>query len=227
MASKPSIKGFTLIEVFITFTILIVLLSIINLSNVLTYIQKTHDAESKSDLNKARSILESFHKDHGRYPTVAELTYDLQDDTTLAGKLCGSRYTDNLFKEYVSILPCSAKSPTADYVYFTFNNNQDFAIFTTLERSDDPAIQDSGCSTGCSYYTDIDNPTNSLSEHYFNYAVYSSFDFMQCPLDNQWYCQRNGGSNLCNTCAGRTSGPCFDPTEKKYCHTSWCLVLCN
>jgi len=227
MVGKRTYAGFTLIEVFVTFTILMVLLTLMNFTNILTYIQKSHDTVSKADLNKTRSVLESFHRDHGRYPSVAEMTYDAQDDTTLAGKMCGSRYTDNLFKEYVSELPCNAKSPVEDYVYFTYNDNQDFVLLTLLERSDDQAIQDSGCGSGCSYYTNSDDPTNSLSNNYFNYAVYTSLDYLNCPLDDQWYCQDIGGTHLCNTCSGRTSGPCFDPSEIKYCRSSWCEVQCH
>ncbi|MCR4329194.1 MAG: prepilin-type N-terminal cleavage/methylation domain-containing protein [Candidatus Roizmanbacteria bacterium] len=227
MGGKSRIAGFTLIEVFITFTILIVLLTLMNYTDILTYIQRSHDSVSKADLNKARSIFESFQKDHGRYPTVAEVTYDIQNDTSLAGKMCGKRYTDDILKEYSSELPCNSQSPAVDYVYFTYNNNQDFVLFTLLERPDDQAIQASGCSGGCSYFTNSDNPTDSLSTNYFNYAVYSSLDYLNCALDNQWYCQSVGGTNLCNTCSGRTSGPCFDPVVRKYCRPSWCEVQCN
>lgn len=227
MEGKGRVSGFTLIEVFITFTVLIVLLTLMNYTNILTYIQKSHDTVYKADLNKARSIFESFHREHGRYPTVAEVTYDIQNDTALAGKMCGSRYTDDLFKEYVSELPCSSQSPTVDYVYFAYNNNQDFVLFALLERFDDQAIQASGCSGGCSYYTDSENSTNSISTNYFNYAVYTSLDYLNCTLDDQWYCQSEGGNNLCNTCSGRTSGPCFDASVRKYCRASWCEVKCN
>ena len=214
-------NGFTLMEIMITFIIMIILASIFPLANYMGRLQFLTDTKKKADLKELRNVLEVFYRQKGRYPSLDELGY-LSDDGIVA-YVCGDKYIDPSIRSFAHVIPCSPADDTGNpYVYFPYNNQQDFVLFVNLNEITDPAIESVGCSGGCSYFT---SPTE-LSSNYYNYAVYSSIDYMRsstyCPAAASYYCI----SGACALCSD--AGANCQSKRQVFCISEWCNpATCN
>ena len=232
MARK--LKGLTLAELLIVIVLMTLIVGIFLGTNYFSQIKRARDVKRKEHLAKLQKIVEDFHIDHDRYPSLSEMAYALQNDvvqdwdTALAGKICGLRQTTTLIQNYIGELPCEPKSPDEDYVYFLFDNKQKYVIFTLLENLADPAIIDLGCEYGCSYFLNEDDPATTVSSNYFNYYVassdvevgncYGSTAFHAC------YTGRRTPGERCQSCTDYTCAPGY---ARLYCNPNWCLEMCQ
>lgn len=232
MVSYLKQKGITLAELLIVIILLSIVIFGVYGINFMGQIRKANDLKRKEALSKIQKVLENYHTDHDRYPTVDELAYERMTDIDElkgldAGKVCGSRKTGDPINSYIGELPCDPKSPSSDYVYFVFDNNQKFALFTELEYEDDPRIEELNCQNGCSYYTDPNDIDGSISTNYFNYYTASS----NLKIEFCWgkevlsACYPNRLPNeRCHSCSDSS---CEQGYDRLYCTSLWCQDLCQ
>ncbi len=215
-------KGVTLAELLVLSVLLLLIVGIFSGANYFTYIKRANDSKRKNHLKIMREALEAYYSDHNHYPAVSEMTYQYMSDTQNAGKICGDKKTGASIKPYIKELPCGLHGN--DYVYFLYDNGQSFSIFTRLEDLQDPAIEEVGCTKGCSYYYDERDPYGSLSDNVFNYYVSSSsYDFGFCPPTYYWACYK-GKDNPCRICPNLN---CESGYTEVYCSPSWCVENCK
>ena len=228
MVNNLKKQGATLAELLIVVILMSIVIFGVYGLNYFGQIYKANDVKRKEALSKIQKVLEDFHTDHNRYPTVEELTYETMPDTNMAGKVCGSRLTSSAINSYIGELPCEPKSPSEDYVYFVFNNYQKFAIFTNLENEDDSKIKELNCEYGCSYFLDPNDITGSISHNFFNYYTTSSdFEIKFCyGGTNYTACYPNAthDSDKCRACTDLNCQPGY---QTLYCTASWCVQNCN
>lgn len=213
-------KGFTLMEIMITFIIMIILASIFPLANYMGRLQYLTDTKKRADLKELNNVLEVFYRQKSRYPSLDEMGYW---NNGIVAYVCGDKYIGSSIRSFAHVLPCSPADDTGNpYVYFPYNNQQDFVLFVNLDERTDPAIELSGCSGGCTYFI---SPTE-LSSTFYNYAVYSSLDYMRssiyCPADSSFYCS----SGACALCSD--SGANCHSKRQVFCVPEWCNpTTCN
>lgn len=228
MVNNLKKQGATLAELLIVVILMSIVIFGVYGINYFGQIYKANDVKRKEALSKIQKVLEDFHTDHNRYPTVEELTYETMPDTNMAGKVCGSRLTSSAINSYIGELPCEPKSPSEDYVYFVFNNYQKFAIFTNLENEDDSKIKELNCEYGCSYFTNENDPSGSISRYFFNYySASSDFEIQFCYGGNRFiacYPDKPYEFQRCQVCI---DGQCEDGYTKLYCTVSWCGQQCH
>jgi len=117
-------KGYTLLEILIVTTIVIIIgVAILVGINPMAQIYKGYDARRKDDLSKIKIALENYYADHECYPV-----FPLTSDTGLPSYSCGSDF----LKPYLSSMPCDPnfKKPYTIYlVPATTTCPQNFAAY--------------------------------------------------------------------------------------------------
>jgi type II secretory pathway pseudopilin PulG len=222
---KRDRNAFTLAELLIVIGLVSLIYFVVSGVDFVTQIRKARDLKRKEALSKIQKVLEQFHDDFNRYPTVSEIAYEAMPETTLAGRVCGSEQTDPKLAHYLSELPCEPGSPSTDYVYFVYDNNQKYALFTNLENKSDPKIEEL-CPYGCSYFTDPNDVSGSISQNYFNYmAASSNYFFTEEPCygkTNLSYCNPDAPER--SRCWAYQRSPAY---SQVYCTSIWCSKLCG
>jgi len=137
---NSSKKGFTLIEILITVTIISVL-SVTAVMVFRTSLSRGRDAERKSDLESIYVAFEDYYNDNGCYPPA----------TTSLFTSCGQS-----FRPYLDQVPCD---PMSDEPYLYVPNTNEctgYRLYASLERQDDADSQRLGCdgANGCGYDPD-------------------------------------------------------------------------
>lgn len=124
-------KGFTMIEVIIVATILVIMILGVLSSNWMKQARRGRDAGRKDDLAKIKIALEEYHEDKGCYPKESEYPD------------CGAS-----FKPYLTSMFCDNQIA---YVYDAQEAGcpQWFKLFTNLENTDDEDLIKLGCENGC------------------------------------------------------------------------------
>lgn len=226
-------RGITLAELLLVVVLMSIIIFGVYGVNYFGQLYKANDLRRKENLIKLQKIFEDFHNDHNRYPNISEVAYELGDEyndwqTANVGKICGNRQTTQVMNNYFGELPCDPQSPERDYVYFVFNNNQQYAIFANLENESDSQITELGCQYGCSYYNDENDPTGSISTNYFNYYVASSdFKIEFCygkPDLSACYPNALHWADRCQPCP---DGECVSGYATIYCTSQWCSQMCQ
>lgn len=130
-------KGFTLVEIGIVTTIIVLLgVAILLAVNPITQIFKGYDSVRKADLNKLRIAFENYYEDHLCYPT-----FPIDPVTGRYTYTCGGA---NL-KPYLDAMPCDPNTglPYDIYVDLSLASEKNcptnFAIYSTLTNLFDPA----------------------------------------------------------------------------------------
>jgi len=146
---KSRSKGFTLIEILISLTV-VVLLAILFLFATRSQMSKARDSKRKSDLNKIQKIVEDYYSDHQSYPDLL---------------VCGDTRETPLEK-YTKVFPCDPINSDEYYYSYAYDsstaNKMWYKVYAKLENSEDPIIEEIGCISGCG------------QDNYFNYFVSSS-----------------------------------------------------
>lgn len=132
-------KGFTLAELLIVVTILM-LLMMAALVSWKTQINRAHDALRKKHLNDIKRAFEEYYNDNNCYPS-ADVMDGVED--------CGSA---NL-QPYLTAVPCDPDSKLP-YKYVPMDDScQGYRAFAGLKDTKDTDIAAQGCNgvTGCGY----------------------------------------------------------------------------
>lgn len=160
-------KSFTLMELLIVISIIVLLAIVILISlNPRGQINKSHDSKRKLELTQLSKVLEDYYNDKNCYPKPDEVCYDATGQTTC--HICGNETSppnfDN-FSPYQNKLPCDPQHPSKKYLYQVDNISCPtwYRIYTDLSNSTDPAITEVGCSSGC----------GPAPDHPYNYGVSS------------------------------------------------------
>lgn len=118
-------NGFTLSEVLVTVTILVILsMTVLIGLNPLIQIFRGYDARRKSDLYKLKNAFESYYVDHDCYPATDVL------------QMCGS----NILDPYLKVIPCDPQDGTPYSLTLIPSDSvcpQQYAIYSTLMRPGD------------------------------------------------------------------------------------------
>lgn len=134
-------KGFTLIEVLIVVSILMILILLFVFTSF-RQLSKGRDGRRKSDLEKIKVAFEDYYNDNNCYP-----------DTTVLNNCDG-----DTFRPYLDTIPCDPANKEP-YLYVASDGGlcKGYKLLAKLENTDDPDIASIGCDeeTGCGY-TDPD-----------------------------------------------------------------------
>lgn len=130
-------RGFTLVELLVTISILSILMTIaiISYGNVQ---KNARDNKRKADLATIQSALEQYHADQGFYP--ASISFTANSPLT------------NGTKTYMSAIPIETQSGIAQYVYAKYPG-------TCANTVSDPSTY---CTNYC-LYAKMENSSNSVT----------------------------------------------------------------
>src|SRR3989338_2225417 len=154
-------KGFSLLEILITVTLLIILsIALLVSLNPWTQINKGWDSKRKSELTQLNKVFEDYYNDKQCYPVSSKVCYNATSDPTC--NICGNQSTSPSFSPYLSRLPCDPQQPTKKYLYQTDGSSCSnwYIIYTSLSNTADPVIAEVGCQNGC-------GPTGNVNFNYF------------------------------------------------------------
>lgn len=126
-------QGFTLAEVLLVMTIIIILLIIVAL-NIKGQVGHASDARRKTDLTLLQTAFEGYKNDHDGYPDAGAIN------------TCG----DTNLAPYIATIPCDPQS-RAPYGYFPSAATGGYRLCTVLTDTTDPAIAQAQCNgpDGC------------------------------------------------------------------------------
>jgi prepilin-type N-terminal cleavage/methylation domain-containing protein len=179
-------SGFTLAELLIVISLIVILASVMLYANISSAFQKSRDSRRKSDLNKLTRVFEDYYNDHTKYPTNNPATGIIENISW------GSPFLD-----YPLNLPADPLSPSRDYYYETDPDTQFyFAIYAKLENTDDDDITLTGCDAGC-------GPNLA-----YNYALHSTNVQMIAGIPS--------GNSVGYPGFGEPTGPPAGPTNTPY-----------
>ena len=120
------IKGFTLIEVLVTVSIISILAAVIAINSVDAG-KQSRDEKRQADIRNLQSALELYKNKYGRYPEACDSRVNAwagQQGGSYACANGNSQYIVNLAPEFISVLPIDPKLSGTDsgYVYRTNAN---------------------------------------------------------------------------------------------------------
>lgn len=120
-------KGFTLAEILIVVTIIVILGLIVLVGiNPMAQIFKGYDARRKADLSKIKIALEAYYSDHECYPVFP--TTDTQGRPSY---ICDSDF----LKPYLETMPCDPNSKEPYTLYLTPTDTacpQQYAVYAQI-----------------------------------------------------------------------------------------------
>jgi prepilin-type N-terminal cleavage/methylation domain-containing protein len=161
-SAHPHKRGFTLIEIIVSISILAIILSIVLVAiNIPRQFMLANDLKRKVDLNNLHKTMINYFTDNKNYPSSA-----LWENSSCLGSL-----TDKL-KPYMASMPCDPDSKEKYYYQpldsycmpcdATKNNCKGFVLLTELKNPQDKAITESGCDSekGCYLKNPAGNPYN-------------------------------------------------------------------
>lgn len=139
-------RGFTLVELLITITIIGILASV-GLGTFTSAQKKSRDARRKNDLSTIAKALETYYNDHSAYPANDATTYQIKGCNTLAAPSpapCpwGSAFQHadtNPVTVYLIALPTDPSSGQ-NYYYVATSANKKYQLYARLENTNDPAV---------------------------------------------------------------------------------------
>lgn len=190
--------GFSLIELIIVITILVILAGIFAMFNVPRFINHARDAERRADFEEYRLVFEEYFNDHKRYPPQ-----DIMDDRTDCS-------TDNL-APYLNSINCDPS--TGDpYLYFVSEDGQDYWLYTFLRFEYDTGTASVDCKQDDCYEDGMYNYV--ISSKQLNKADEMSTD-PEVPEDEPIqvyppYCGGTCDPGLCGVCCPGAKTRCAD-----------------
>lgn len=218
-------NGFTLIELTIVVTIIVILsVILIGVFNSTGIFNKARDAQRKKDLGRIKVAFEEYYNDKGCYPdkTIAD---------NLSSKInCGK----NVFSPWLSSLPCDPNRNA----YIVVVENPDYSqcnkwykIFTKLEDKNDKDIP-----AGWTYLSTfvLGGQVNSKMVNYGvsspNVGWFDVYQDPECAAYGGCYYKPdpNGQSNVCNSAGTGCVGPnCYLGSCKNSCQVACCGIGCH
>jgi len=213
-------KGFTLIELVVALTILLILLILVVSSlNPFGILNKGQDATRKRDLKKIAIAFEEYSNDHdGCYPTRAVV-----DNLS-----CNSAD----FVPWLSRWPCDPLGGQYNVVVDDVECPKWFKILTELQNLSDPDIADEWYDG----YRNVGGGGVVLSNNEVNYGVSSTNlnwdEYVVASICNG-VCSTNCGPSGCqaiNSCDSSTPGGCYadnNGINAAICSTDCCGPDCD
>ena len=113
-------KGFTLIEILVTVSI-IALLTSIGLVSYASFNRQARDAKRKADIEQIRGALELYRSDEGTYPLTADFLF-------------GSSLTEGT-NTYLSKIPQDPQNSSSGRKYYYTSDGTDYTVAAALESS--------------------------------------------------------------------------------------------
>lgn len=143
------IRGFTLLELLVTITIIGTLSSIMLIAGRGSLV-KSRDTQRKSDVKNIGDALELFYADYGVYPPGSNGNIEAcpYNSATSTGATCEwgvSEFSDDRGTVYFSRLP-SDPDASQRYTYFTPAARNYYILYADFENEDDQDISTLGCS---------------------------------------------------------------------------------
>lgn len=218
-------RGFTLMEVLITFTLLCSLaLAAIFLLNPAQQFAKAQDARRKNDLNELRKIFESWIGDKGCYPKASDVCYNPSFSTTC--NICTSHSGSPSLSTYTSSVLCDPESPRREYLYEVqgdLNCPTAFVIYSKLTEAYEAngdifhCTKNHGCGPAPLYGYDwlVTSPNAAISV-VSNYFCYTST--RRCSSCGSYTsCQDSVRRGACQTIYTSKTACCSDYPGAAYC----------
>lgn len=144
----PRIEGFTLMEMMIVVSI-IMILSVVGLASFTFSRQKARDAQRKSDLAQIVRALETYANDFGSYPAddgsgqIAGCSAGGTSSCLWGGDFVATY--NGASQIYMKKLP---EDPQSGSGYYYMSDGVDFELYSTLENNNDPYCRDDLASSG-------------------------------------------------------------------------------
>lgn len=174
MNSQNSLKGFTLVEFLVVFSILGILSTVlIGVIDPFSQIQKARDAQRKSDLAKIQSKLEEFYNDYGRYPRNSGGGTPVICSNPVEVGPCNEVAWGDPWPSYMQVLPKDPAQVGDDHHFSYYRSDQNtYFLMTLLENENDPTIcpdddsdGDADCTSaenavGADYHCDVGDDCN-------------------------------------------------------------------
>jgi prepilin-type N-terminal cleavage/methylation domain-containing protein len=150
-------KGFTLLEILITLTLLTVL-SVIAFTtlNPRQQITKAWDAQRKTDLYEMKKAFDSYADDKGYFPPASQVCHDNGNWC----HICRTTVTTPFaLSHYLKEMPCDPEASNFQYLYHVdiAARPTEYEIYIKLKNTADPLINAGGCSGGCGHGGVYDN----------------------------------------------------------------------
>ncbi len=191
-------KGLTLTEILVVVAILLlVLLAIFRVFRV--DINRSRDAQRKTDLRDIKLAFEDYYNDNESYPPEAYLA-DCDGPS---------------LQPYLREVPCDPETGKP-YLYMPYpgngDNSQGYRVLSILTDKSDPIIEKLGCQNGCGIPEDNPEFPNSL-----NY-VYGIAEGVPLVLE---------GAILPTPTALPTNTATPTPIDPSYCDTHLCYCCAN
>lgn len=210
-------SGFTLVELLVVITILVVLATIlVGIINPKALIGRANDSKRKNDLNKIRTAFEEFFNDNGRYPTAVEI------NTWNQLSNCDKVVPD--LKKYLKTWPCDPDKE----LYRVLVGDDWFKVVTNLDYKEDKGIPLDWYKSGT--YTDsgfdkasVNYGVSSLNVLWYGDDLSNNCDSNICYIGAEC----NIASNItgCNT--SRDGKACYlRDVVSNSCNNPACLVPC-
>ena len=210
-------SGFTLVELLIVMTILVVLaIILVGIINPNALMGKANDSKRKSDLNKIRTAFEEFFSDKGRYPTINEInTWNRMSN-------CDKSIPD--LKHYLRTWPCDPDKK----LYQIVVDPSWFKVVTNLKNKQDKDIPTGWYNPGT--YSDsgfdkssVNYGVSSLNILWYGNSLSSFCDSGICYIGSE--CNIASSVTGCNT--NRDGKECYlRDTVLNSCNSSARIVPC-
>ena len=187
MKTENKKNGFTLVELLVAMSILVLLIIIaIGTLNPKVLVDKATDSTRKRDLNKLRTAFEEYFNDHGSYPDYKKVDgWNTQSN-------CGKKISE--ISSYIGSWPCDPSGKP----YTILIGDSWFKIVTNLMNKEDKDIPDGWYIDGGSIYE------TSFDKNEANYGVSSS--------NILWY-EINTNISCGSICKKLNSSGCNDATN--------------
>lgn len=148
-------KGFTLLEILIVVTIIVVVsMGLVLLLNPKAQFDKAADNQKANDLDVLRKAFEDYYNDKGCYPKPSDVCFTGSYNGNPVQNLCyicGNEPGSPSFSPYVKKLPCDPNYPKKRYLYYmegAAGCPQAFKIYTDFNSQNSPLSDDTGCGNG-------------------------------------------------------------------------------
>lgn len=152
-------KGFTLIEILVSVTIIIIL-STVGLVSYQAAGKASRDAKRKADLEQVRAALEIYKSENGAYPVGGGL---FGISNCISSQACWTGSFATALTGYINPMPqdpkltdisgsCDAPLASYFYNYCTLDNGQTYTLSANLESGPTPAAKTGTCCNRYSNY---------------------------------------------------------------------------
>lgn len=168
-------KGFTLLEILISISIVSILVISIPITlNFRVQVDKGNDVSRKKNLNILSTKLDEFYTDKNHYPLPEDICYNdpIEYASVCPGgylccNVCGKVSTPDKIKPYTDPLPCDPQYSTRDFLYQIPDNTnpQSYKIYSHMSISSNylPGSCSIGCGPSNNYFYGISSQNESIN----------------------------------------------------------------